>query len=305
MSTKPEKIIIDTDIGDDIDDALAIAFALNCKEVELLGVTTVLRDVDKRARMARNLLDVAGRQDIPVYKGIGTPLVHKVDMFHVPPQWSADMEQYQYNADMDAVDFMAESIRKYPGEVTIVPVGPLTNVCVLFLKNPELKLKVKGVNLMGGAYYNFYNEYNIEKDPEAAKYLFDSGLPIKAIGLDVTTQCILSQEYFDKFENSSDPFIQFMMKLIAAWRAAVPWKYPCLHDPLAVYSVFDTHMFEYEEKYVDVELRGQFTTCMTIPHNRDNYHGREGLHTKKKMHVAKSIKSKEFVDFFAKRAFGV
>ena len=301
-----QKIIIDTDIGDDIDDALAIALALNSPEIELMGVTTVLRDVDKRAKMARNLLDEAGRKDIPVYKGIGTPLVHKVDMFHVPPQYSKDMDAYTYNTDMDAVDFMAKTIRQYPGEVTIVPVGPLTNVCVLFLKNPDLKDKVKGVNLMGGAYYNFYNEYNIEKDPEAAKYLFDSSVPIKAIGLDVTTQCVLSQEYFDGFENSDDSFIKFMLKLIKAWRAAVPWKYPCLHDPLAVFSVFDdTNAITYEEKYVDVEVHGEFTKCMTIPRGNNHHKGLEGYHEKRTALVAKGVKSKEFVDLFAKRVFGV
>jgi len=298
------KIIIDTDIGDDIDDALAIAFALNCKELELLGVTTVLRDVDKRARMARNLLDEAGRKDIPVYKGIGTPLVHKVDMFHVPPQWSDDMMAYEYNKNMDAVDFMAAMIRKYPGEVTLVPIGPLTNICVLFLKNPDLKDKVRGVNMMGGAYYNFYNEYNIEKDPEAAKYLFDSSVPVKAIGLDVTTQCVLGQEYFDKFENSQDNFIKFMMKLVTVWRAAVPWKYPCLHDPLAVFSVFDDkNIIEYEEKYIDVEVHGEFTKCMTIPRGRNNHQGLEGYHEKRTAKVAKSVRAKEFVDFFAERTF--
>lgn len=300
-----EKIIIDTDIGDDIDDALAIAFALNSKELELLGVTTVLRDVDKRAKMAKNLLVAAGRNEIPVYKGIGTPLVHKVDMFHIPPQYSPDMEEYEYNKDMDAVDFMADAIRKNPRDITVVPIGPLTNVAVLLLKNPDIKDKIKGINLMGGAYYSFINEYNIEKDPEAAKYVFDSGVPIKAIGLDVTTQCILSQEYFDVFENSTDPFIKFMMKLVEAWRAAVPWRYPCLHDPLAVFSVFDTDILQYEEKYIDVELYGEFTRCMTIPHGRDRYQGSEGYHGKAKSLIAKSVKAKEFVDLFARITFGV
>jgi len=305
MKRSAEKIILDTDIGDDIDDALAIAFALNSKEVELVGVTTVLRDVDKRTKMAKKLLDVAGRNDVPVYKGIGTPLVHKVDLFHVPPQYFPEVEVYDYDHNVDAVDFMADTIRKNPGEITLVPVGPLTNIGVLLIKHPDLKTKIKGINLMGGAYYNFYNEYNIEKDPEAAKFVFDSGVPIKAIGLDVTTQCILSQEYFDKFERSNDPFIKYMMKLIGAWRAAVPWKYPCLHDPLAVFSVFDTDLLEYEEKFVDVELYGEFTRCMTIPRNNDQQENKEGYYRKIKPKIAKSVKHKEFVDLFAKRAFGV
>ena len=299
-----QKIIIDTDIGDDIDDAMAIALALKSKELEILGVTTVLRDVDKRARMARNMLDVAGRKDIPVYKGIGTPLVHKVDMFHVPPQWSPDMEAYEYNTDMDAVDFMAAMIRKHPGEVTLVPIGPLTNICVLFLKNPDLKDKVKSVNLMGGCYYSFINEYNMEKDPEAAKYLFDSNLPIKAIGLDVIRQCGLKQEHMEKFENSNDPFIKFVMKLITAWRRGSK-NNPCLCDPMAVFSVFDDkNTIEYEEKYIDVEVGGEFTKCMTIPHDRDWYGNLEGYHEKKKVMIAKSVRAKEFIDLYMERVIG-
>ena len=304
-----QKIILDTDIGDDIDDALAISFALACKELELVGVTTVLRDVDKRAKIARNLLDVAGRKDIPVYKGIGTPLVHKVDMFHVPPQWWPEMEACEYNKDMDAIDFMAEAICQNPGQITLVPIGPLTNIAVLLLKHRELKSKIKGINLMGGAFYNFYinkySDYNIEKDPEAAKYVFDSGVPVKAIGIDVTMHCMLRQKYFDGFENSEDPHIMFLMKLINAWRAAVPWKYPCLHDPLAVFSVFDDELIQYEEKYVDVECHGEFTLCMTVPHNRNRYKGLEGYHEKTTALVAKSVRTKEFVDLFAKRVFNV
>jgi len=300
-----EKIIIDSDIGDDIDDALAIAFALNCPEVELLGVTTVLRDVHKRACMAKNLLVAAGQSGIPVCKGIGTPLVHKVDMFHVPPQYTPDMEAFAYNKEADAVDFMTDAIRRHPHEVTLVPIGPLTNIAVLLIKHPDLRGKIKSINLMGGAYYGFFNEYNIEKDPEAAKYVFDSGVPIKAIGLDVTTKCILGQPYFDRFEHSRDPYIQFMMRLIAAWRAAVPWQYPCLHDPLAVFSVFDSNWLTYEEKYIDVELNGEHTRCMTIPHDHDRYKNLEGYHTKTKSMIAKQIEAAKFIDFFAQRTFGI
>ena len=299
-----EKIIIDTDIGDDIDDALAIAFALNSSEVDLIGVTTVLRDVDKRAKMAKNLLHMAGRDDIPVYRGIGTPLVHKVDLLHVPPQYDPAMEAYDYNHDADAVDFMAETIRRYPGEISLVPIGPLTNIAVLLIKNPDLRTKIKGIHLMGGAYYNFYNEYNIEKDPEAAKFLFDSDISITAIGLDVTTKCILSQEYFDKFENSNDAFIKFMMALITAWRKAVPWKYPCLHDPLAVYSVFNNGLLTYEEKFIDVELTGEVTRCMTIPHDQNIREHSEGYYRKTKSRIAKDVCPKAFVDLFAERVFG-
>ena len=298
------KIIIDTDIGDDIDDALAIAFALRLKNIELLGVTTVLRDTDKRSKIARCLLNKAGRADIPVYRGIGTPLVHKVDMFHNPPYYIPElMDNCEYETGIDAVDFITESVKKYPGEITLVPIGPLTNVAVFLLKNPDLKNKLKGINLMGGAFYSFYNEYNIEKDPEAAKFVFDSGVPVKAIGLDVTKKCILSQEYFDKIKHPRDPFVEFILMLIEKWRGAVPWKYPCLHDPLAVFSVFDDSILEFEEKYIDVELNGEFARCMTIPHDKNRYDGLEGYHEKTKSLVVKNVKAREFTDFFAETVF--
>lgn len=300
-----EKIIIDTNIGDDIDDALAISFAVRSDEIEVIGVSTVYKNVEKRARLARCLLDAAQRSDIPVYKGIGNPLVEKVDLLHNLPQYWDEMDAFDIETEIDAIDFMADMIRKNPGEITIVSIGPLTNIAVLLLKNPELVNKIKCINFMGGAYYNLFSEFNIKRDPEAAKFVFDSGVPIKAIGLDVTTRCVLSQEYFDKFINIEDSFVQFQIKLIEKWRLSVPWRYPCLHDPLAVFSVFDADTIEYEEKYVDIELHGEFTRGMTITHDQNRYLGIDGYHEKNTALLAKTVDVKKFVDIFAERAFGV
>ena len=178
------KIIIDTDIGDDADDALAICLALKSEELEVMGITTVFRNTAARAQIAVRLLQLMGRTDIPVYAGIGHPLVAEADVETVPIQLLAGMEELEYRKDMDGVEYLRRSLSASQGDITLVTIGPLTNVGVLLCKHPEVKGKIKEIVMMGGAYYMHYNEWNILCDPEAAHIVYSSGVPIRAIGLD-------------------------------------------------------------------------------------------------------------------------
>jgi len=292
------KIIIDTDIGDDIDDALAIAFALNSPEVDLIGITTVFRNTDARAKIAVNLLNLAGR-NIPVYAGCGQPIVNREDVLHIPCQFSDDMNRFTYNKDIHGVDYIINTVMESDGDITLVPIGPLTNIGMAILKCPELKTKLKEIVLMGGCFYSHFNEWNIFCDPEAARIVFESGISIKAIGLDVTLKCRLSENDLKIFDSSTSPVAKFLSELIRRWRN-VTKSLPILHDPLAVCTVFNDNIFEMQNEKIIVEIKGEHTRGTTFNKTGLNWSVSNKIvdsHVK----VAKDVDEEAFVKLFMER----
>jgi purine nucleosidase len=188
----PEKVIIDTDIGDDIDDAFALALAVKSPELEVLGVTTTFGDTETRAKIAERFLTEIGRTDIPVFAG--TPTVPKNPMsqrkyaegghFQAPPT--------------GAVGFLLDQIRKHPREITLIAIGPLMNLGAALAQDPATFGKLKRVVLMGGSIRRGYGdlgytpavppmpEWNILNDVQSAQNLFDSGVPLFVMPLDST-----------------------------------------------------------------------------------------------------------------------
>jgi purine nucleosidase len=194
QSDKPgakTKIILDTDIGDDVDDAFALALALESPEIEIVAVTTAWGDTALRARMVRRMLAENGRVEIPVAEGIVT----KSRANFSQARWA---ERGPDGPKQDAVEFLLEAIRKNPGEVTLVAIGPLTNVGAAIEKDAATFRKLKRVVLMGGSVRKGYAdsgyepnrgpqpEYNILSDVPAAQKLFASGVPIFMMPLDST-----------------------------------------------------------------------------------------------------------------------
>jgi purine nucleosidase len=293
-----EKIILDTDIGDDIDDALALVFALNSEELHLLGVTTVLRNTPQRARLAKKLLQVAGWDDIPVYEGCRPAIIDRVAEDEVLCQYSEDMDSVEYNTEADAVDFIIDQVMKSDNDITLVPVGPLTNIAMAIRKKREIKKKIKGISLMGGAYYQHFNEYNIWRDPEAARIVFESGVPIKAIGLDVTLKCGLPSEETEKIFNKGTELTNFLAELITRWRNRTKYQNPCLHDPLAVCAVFNTDILTFERANIGIETRGEFTRGMTF--NMGNKRAK-GQTEDSNILIAKDVDSSKFIELFMSR----
>ena len=187
-----EKIIIDTDIGDDVDDAFALALAVKSPEFEILGVSTTFRDTELRARLADRFLGEVGRPEIPVMAGIATP--------------PGPMSQRQYaegghfakSSHGDAADFLLDQIRKYPGEITLIAIGPLMNVGAAIDRDAATFRKLKRVVIMGGAIRKGYGDYgynehvppspewNILNDVGSAQKLFASGVPLFVMPLDST-----------------------------------------------------------------------------------------------------------------------
>lgn len=255
---KPLPIILDTDIGDDIDDALALAVILNSPELELRGVTTVFRDAHRRALLTEYLLDVWDRGDVPIAVGASKPLLQPFD-----PRLGNQFEILDRFDEMEAsleqaTDFLWRTLDKAKEKITIVPIGPLTNIALLLARDPALALRCRIV-LMGGMWnhedHDFRAEWNIVCDPEAAAIVFNSGADIAMIGLDVTLRCVMSQQQVKEFAAHDSPRVQVLSKLIELWmrQTQVP---PTLHDPLAVLSLF-SDCVRFEERRVEVQLCGE------------------------------------------------
>ncbi len=267
------KIIIDTDIGDDIDDAYALALALSSPELEILGVTTAWGATDLRAQLVSRMLYETGRDDIPVVAGIKTG----DDVF---PQyaWAANFHHARVQNQVqkrDVADFFASQIERYPGQVTLVAIGPLTNVGAFIDRNPAAFHKLKQVVIMGGnatlATYDIYGgtssnpapEYNITKDVAAARKLFNSGVPIIMAGLDATTMLKLDEVKRARLFRKSSSLTDSLTVLYHLWGNTTP----TLFDPMAVAMVIDPTLSKLVPMHIEVDDHGVTRNIANKPPN--------------------------------------
>lgn len=266
-----EKVIIDTDIGDDIDDALAIAFALQAQNLDIIGITTVFRNTRARARIVRRMLSLANKQDIPVTVGERMPLAFRpidtlfkqVNPDELPGQYADDMDDELLLDQRTAVEFLLETLTESTELISIIAIGPLTNIGRLLRDYPEVKHKINKIVIMGGAYNMNMSEYNILCDPEAAKIVFESGVELVGVGLDVTGNCQLSEENVLSIKQQGSPMCDFLTVLIERFRSYSN-HLPYLHDAIAVMVAFDESVVKIENKRIAIETEGQYTRGMTF-----------------------------------------
>ncbi len=268
-----KKIIIDTDIGTDVDDALALALAMKSKEIDLQAVTTVSGDVNLRARIALKLLKLAGFEGVPVAKGIEKPLLRDKT-----PYWSGHEghgllrpeDETLKPVSAHAVDLIISKVMSMKGEITLVPIGPLTNVATAIIKEPEIIGNAKEVVLMGGVTrlcegFNLpYREYNINSDPEAAKVVFNSGMPITMVPLDVTMRAPIEREDLKRISGAKTPLTDAVASMVEYYLNLMRRDYTWLHDPLAVAVSIDRSLVRTMDMKVLVETKGEFTVGQTI-----------------------------------------
>ncbi len=289
-----QKILIDTDIGDDIDDALALALGLALPQLEIVGITTVFRDAIARARIANHLLKLAGRTDIPVYAGSGDGLVQANERLPLC-QMTEDTDKACYDAvnaaaaetdnGESAVDFILEMAEKYGNELILLGIGPLTNIAKAMLKAPETMKKLKKIVIMGGTYFEHHLEWNILCDVEAADVVYSRCENLYCVGFDVTNQTTVSYlEHRTMMQMTGDPYRDYLATLVQQWSDRV-WHCPTLHDPLALYYIADPEILQMKLAHIAVETQGVHTRGMTV--NLDNFHeGCTGYISPGKTHIA-------------------
>jgi purine nucleosidase len=257
-------IIFDTDIGDDVDDALALALALQSPELDVKAITTVLDRAALRSRMVWKELGVFGRRDIPIGTGADEPLLDPMQG-DVRAQFKIlTLEDVVPGPPVRAVDLIIRTLLDSPRKITIVPVGPLTNIALALKIEPRIKEKIERIVLMGGAYYRSQREYNIYRDRIASEIVFRSGVPIIGVGLDVTTQCKLTTDDIQRLKSSGHPNATLLVRLIELWRENPANHNPTLHDPLAVGVAMRPSLVETELGRVQVETSSPMLFGLTL-----------------------------------------
>lgn len=293
------KVIFDTDIGDDIDDAFALALLANIPEAELLGVTTVFRNTAQRAQLAQTLLAAAKKPGVPVYAGERLPLREPVRPFEndadVPPeqadlcQWSADYAALPVRGG--AVDFLCESAERWGAGLTIFSVGPMTNLARAAERAPAAMKRVGAVYAMGGCFSHAEPEWNILCDPEAADIVYRSGMPLYAVGLDVTLQCGLENDLLDCFRASPRAENKLLTLWLERWFRFFGFEKSVMHDPLAVAAAFRP-LCTFERVYAKIDLRDARGAVLTSPSPREGY---------APVCAAAAVSRAEFYDFVKER----
>ncbi|MDI3341449.1 MAG: nucleoside hydrolase [Sphaerobacter sp.] len=270
------KIILDCDPGHD--DAIAILLAYANPAVDLLAVTTVAgnQTLPKTTLNARRVMTVAGIRDVPVAAGADRPLVREqIVAENIHGESGLDGPRFgEPTVELDprhAVDLIIETVLEH-GDVTLVPVGPLTNVALAIRREPRILPRIREIVLMGGS-YTLGNvtpaaEFNIYADPEAADVVFSSGLPITMIGLELTHQVKATPEVVARIRALGNPVAEMAAELLtyfaSTYKKVFGFDGAPLHDPCAVAYVIDPELIECQPANVQVELRGTWTYGATV-----------------------------------------
>ena len=274
--SSPKRVIIDTDPG--TDDAMAIILALNSPELKVEALTVVPGNVDGRQGLenALKIVSLAGRCDIIVAGGAHHPLNQKLitAQFWHGKNGLADVELPPSKCKADSrfgPDLIIEMIHKYPHELTLIPVGPLTNIALAVSKDPSIASLVKDIVIMGGSIsggnVNGAAEANIYNDPEAAQTVFNAGWMVTMVGSDVGERTLITRKYLAQLQSSHGPQSDFIAKIADFYlnrSEKSGYSGAAMYDPLAVGIALDPTLGTLKEMHVDVETRGEFTRGETV-----------------------------------------
>lgn len=248
------RVILDTDIGNDIDDAVALAYLLNQPQCDLLGVTTVTGDTAQRAALAETICRAAGREDVPIHAGLTGPLLHGRGQPDVPQYAAIAQKPHRTYAPGTALEFLRQTIRENPGEVTLLAIGPLTNVGALFAADPELPGLLRELVLMCGVFYGASSarEWNALVDPVATALTYKAGpAGMLSVGLDVTMACTLDAAVCRARFAAAGGALAQTLSLAEIWFQHTPRI--TFHDPLAAALLFAPDLCGYADGTVAVD----------------------------------------------------
>jgi purine nucleosidase len=270
------RIIIDTDIGTNPDDAVALSLAVRSPELQVEGVTTTYGKVDVRARIARRILELSGAPEVRVYPGIEESLLRNRTV-----HWSGlegegfDLPE-QAESTEHAVDFIRRTVMNHPGEITLVTIGPLTNVAVALIREPRLADNLKGIVMMGGVTRLGRNgkqlepvEYNFKCDPEAASVVLRSRVPIVMVGYDVTRQFSISRKAIMEMASSGNELSSTLVQMFQNYMDRMQRDYFYLSDPLTIGCMIDQSLFRMQAMNVSV-LCGHEYPGLTVAEFSEN-----------------------------------
>ena len=275
-----QKIIIDTDPGQD--DAVAILLALaSPEEIEVLGITAVAGNVplSLTEKNARIVCELAGRPDIPVYAGCDRPLKRKlVTAEHVHGKTGLDgpdlPEPEIKLQEKHGVDFIIDTLMQEPeNSISLCPLGPLTNIASAILKQPKIVSRIKKIVLMGGAYFEVGNttpaaEFNIFVDPDAAKIVFEAGIDMVVMPLDVTHKALVTEKRNEAFRQLKSPVGIAVAEMTDFFERFDKEKYGSsgapLHDPCVTAYLIDPKIFSGKNINVEIETKSELTLGMTV-----------------------------------------
>ena len=286
-------IILDCDIGTDIDDTFAVALALLCPELDLRGFTTVSGDTQARALMVCRMLAAAGRRDIPV--AIGKAEQPPQALRGVQEQYIRQPPAFRASKPVkeSGVEFIYQQLKAKPGEITLVAVGPLSNIAQLLTEHPDCKPWIKRLVIMGGSVRVGYNnkppispEFNIRADAKAAQIVFNAGLPLVVAPLDATTMLKLEEPGLRRIFGAGTHLNYHVQALYQLWDQKSA---PILFDPVAVTLCVTERFCKMEDLHLEVDDKGFTRIGKGKPNAR----------------VASSIQSDEYLKWFIDRFVAV
>lgn len=300
------KLLLDTDIGSDIDDAVCLAWLLREPACELLGITTVTGDVATRASLASSICHRLGHSQIPIHPGLAKPLIVPESRQPDVPQadiFAASGNKWKRTSASDfsrheAVHFLQRTIRANPGEVTLLAIGPLTNIAALFTIDPEIPTLLKSLVIMGGNFTPVRwhgtiaagrGEWNIWNDPHAAEIVYRAPVRLhRSIGIDVTMQVFMDVP--SVHQRFHAPGLDVVLDMAQVWFDSGR-KEITFHDPLAAVSIFYPEVCTYTHGRVNVVTEGLmegYTLFNPLPSTRA-----EAVHE-----VADTVSPEKFFQFY-------
>jgi len=302
----PQRIIFDTDIGTDIDDAYALTFLAKSPEVKIEAVTTVWADTKLRGRIARKLLNLLGKPDIPVAAGANTPMDDNRPAFlfgHEGKNVFKENEDLPLS-DIPPGELIEGLLKKYPNEIKVLLMGQHTNLGIMLAEKPELASLIKEFVIMGGV--PFYGpedmerigerplEINIAGDPLAASIVFNCGVPITLVGANVTLLPLLKQEHIKAIGARTTPATDLLHTMTTEWLRLMGLDETPMHDPIASAAAFTLDYLDTIQVNVAIETTGKLTQGFTIVNRYDNEEWN-------RVRVATGVRAEEFIEFMLER----